>query len=450
MDVNKFSERAREAIETAQGVVRRGSGNVLGTEHLLIGVLSLPGGVVEQILNVLGIDKGALMTRADQMAQNQPVGTSGPSGPAEMLYMTPRAKAAIDLAVQEAQKLGDEFVGTEHLLLGIFLEGEGPGSAILRDVGVTEERLRQGTAQALLGHPDISQYGAARPLALEEDAQQQVLGTDELVAELLRLLHGEVDGRLGAGGHVEHLRWAGRTAGADRLVLGHLVGARHQRALVDAEHVEDLLDHSARQAEHADEQVFGAEHVAGASADHALRGLDGLAGAFGELVHIHGLPCLTSASLTEDTVLGGRAAPFGSGPPPAPAQRDHLRAAGGDEVEAVRALHALDLAPHELGRRVEARVQPFQLGRHGAHPRLHGQHPLHAGQVEAEFGELLERLQRIQQPTELGLHPAGVERVLAMEARMSSMASTRSTPARLRPSSVSCWMRCKRSTSRGE
>ena len=79
MDVNKFSERAREALETAQGVVRRGPGNVLGTEHLLIGVLSLPGGVVEQILNLLGIDKGAAMTRANQFAQNQPAGTGGPS-----------------------------------------------------------------------------------------------------------------------------------------------------------------------------------------------------------------------------------------------------------------------------------------------------------------------------------------------------------------------------------
>ena len=47
---------------------------MLGTEHLLIGVLSLPGGVVEQILNILGVDKGVLMTRADQMAQNQAVG----------------------------------------------------------------------------------------------------------------------------------------------------------------------------------------------------------------------------------------------------------------------------------------------------------------------------------------------------------------------------------------
>ena len=146
MDVNKFSERAREALETAQGVVRRGPRNVLGTEHLLIGVLSLPGGVVEQLLNILGVDKGALMARADQMAQNQPVGQSGPSGPDEMLYMTPRAKAALDLAVQEAQKMGDEVVGTEHLLLGILLEGEGPGSALLKDVGVTEERLRDALA----------------------------------------------------------------------------------------------------------------------------------------------------------------------------------------------------------------------------------------------------------------------------------------------------------------
>ncbi len=149
MDVNKFSERAREALETAQGVVRRGAGNQLGTEHLLIGVLSLPGGVVEQILNLLGIDKGAAMTRANQFAQNQRRTAAAPpaAAPAEMLYLTPRAKAAIDIAIQESQKMGDQFVGTEHLLLGIFLEGEGPGSAILKDLGMTEESLRRALAQ---------------------------------------------------------------------------------------------------------------------------------------------------------------------------------------------------------------------------------------------------------------------------------------------------------------
>ena len=147
MDVSKFSERAREALETAQGVVRRGPGNMLGTEHLLIGVLSLPGGIVEQVLNLVGIDKGAAMTRANQFAQNQPAGSGPPTpAPADMLYLSPRAKAAIDIAVQQAQKMGDEFVGTEHLLLGIFLEGEGPGAAILKDLGASEDKLRQALA----------------------------------------------------------------------------------------------------------------------------------------------------------------------------------------------------------------------------------------------------------------------------------------------------------------
>ena len=198
MDVNKFSERAREAIETAQGVVRRGSGNVLGTEHLLIGVLSLPGGVVEQILNELGIDKGRLMTRADQMAQNQPVGTSGPSGPAEMLYMTPRAKAALDLAVQEAQKMGDEMVGTEHLLFGIFLEGEGPGSAILRDVGMTEESLRRALSKvratgldyeaSATGESMLKKYTRDLTAMARDGKLDPVIGRDEEIKRVIQVL----------------------------------------------------------------------------------------------------------------------------------------------------------------------------------------------------------------------------------------------------------------------
>jgi ATP-dependent Clp protease ATP-binding subunit ClpC len=150
MDVNKFSERAREALETAQGVVRRSGGSQLSTEHLLLGVLSLPGGVVEQIFGLLGINKGAAMARANQFAETQGAygGGAAAAAPSEMLYMTPRAKAALDIAVQEAQKMGDQFVGTEHLLLGVFLEGEGPGSAILKDLGMTEEGLRRALAQA--------------------------------------------------------------------------------------------------------------------------------------------------------------------------------------------------------------------------------------------------------------------------------------------------------------
>ncbi len=107
-----------------------------------------------------------------------------------------------------------------------------------------------------------------------------MLGADELVAHLLRLLDGEVQRGLGARRHVEHLVRSGGTALADGLVLGHLVGARHQRALVDAQDVEELLDDAAGQAEHADQEVLGAEYVTRAPADDALRRLQGFAGSF--------------------------------------------------------------------------------------------------------------------------------------------------------------------------
>jgi ATP-dependent Clp protease ATP-binding subunit ClpC len=198
MDVNKFSERAREALETAQGVVRRGPGEQLGTEHLLIGVLSLPGGVVDEIFNLLGVDKGTAMTRANQFAQNQPAGSGGPGGPAEMLYLTPRAKAAIDIAMQEAQKLGDQYVGTEHLLLGIFLEGQGPANAILRDLGVTEERLRSALAQVRSSGVDYEGRASGESMlkkytrdltALARDAKlDPVIGRDEEIKRVIQVL----------------------------------------------------------------------------------------------------------------------------------------------------------------------------------------------------------------------------------------------------------------------
>ena len=147
MDMNKFSERAREALETAQGIVRRSPGNQLGTEHQLIGVLSLPGGVVEQIFNLLGVDKGTAAARANHYLQTAGAGRVGGPGGGDQLYLTPRAKAALDIAGQRAQSMGDGFVGTEHLLLGILLEGDGPGGATLRDLGITEEGIMKALQQ---------------------------------------------------------------------------------------------------------------------------------------------------------------------------------------------------------------------------------------------------------------------------------------------------------------
>ena len=199
MDIEKLSERAREALETAQGVVRRGAGNQLGTEHLLIGVLSLPGGVVDQIFNLLGVDKGAAMSRANAFVQTQGAGrVGGPGGAQEQLYLTPRAKAAIDIALQQAQQMGDQFVGTEHLLLGIFLEGEGPGSAVLKDLGVTEESLQRALNQVratgvdyegqATGESMLKKYTRDLTAMARDHKLDPVIGRDEEIKRVIQVL----------------------------------------------------------------------------------------------------------------------------------------------------------------------------------------------------------------------------------------------------------------------
>ncbi len=194
MDVNKFSERAREALETAQGVVRRSGGSQVGTEHLLLGVVSLPGGVIDQLFGLMSVDKGAVMTRAAQVVE----GTGGRGGAGDQLMLTPRAKAALDIAVQRAQQMGDPFVGTEHLLLGVLLEGEGRGSAILREGGVTEEALVRALGQVRSSGVDYEEQAAGESMLklytrdltalARDDRLDPVIGRDEEIKRVVQVL----------------------------------------------------------------------------------------------------------------------------------------------------------------------------------------------------------------------------------------------------------------------
>ena len=198
MDMNKFSERAREALETAQGIVRRAPGNQLGTEHLLIGVLSLPGGVVEQVFNLLGVDKGTAMARANHYLQTAGAGRVGGPAGGDQLYLTPRAKAALDIAGQKAQAMGDSFVGTEHLLLGILLEGDGPGGATLRDLGVTEEGIMKALQQIratgvdyegqATGESMLGKYTRDLTELARDDKLDPVIGRDEEIKRVIQVL----------------------------------------------------------------------------------------------------------------------------------------------------------------------------------------------------------------------------------------------------------------------
>ncbi len=120
MELNRFSQNAREAIEIAQAIVRRGRGNQLGTEHLLLGLLAQREGLVQQVFGELGLDLGLARTKTDDAVRNiEPYRANRAS---ERIHLTPRAKRALELAVEESQKLGDAYVGNEHLLLGLIRE----------------------------------------------------------------------------------------------------------------------------------------------------------------------------------------------------------------------------------------------------------------------------------------------------------------------------------------
>src|ERR671932_2951389 len=129
MELNKFSQNAREAIDVAQATVRRGRGNQLGTEHLLLGLLAQREGVVHRVFGELGLDLGLARTKTNDAIQRNELSRANTA--VEQISLTPRAKRALELAVEESEKLGDAYVGNEHLLLGLIREDEGSASMVL-------------------------------------------------------------------------------------------------------------------------------------------------------------------------------------------------------------------------------------------------------------------------------------------------------------------------------
>jgi hypothetical protein len=135
----RFTERARRVVFFAQEEAARLGENYVGTEHLLLGLVREDDSVAARILvDHLGIALGKI--RADIEAQV----TKGPGHQlGQDMQLTPRAKRVIDLAYEEARQLNNNYIGTEHLLLGIIREGDGLGARVLLKLGATLERARQ-------------------------------------------------------------------------------------------------------------------------------------------------------------------------------------------------------------------------------------------------------------------------------------------------------------------
>ena len=142
---NRFTERARRVILLAREEAKRLDHDYLGTEHLLLGLIREGEGVAALALQNMGIDLEQVRQEVEKA-----VGRGGGSLFLGQIPFTPRAKKVLELAVTEARNLGHNYIGTEHLLLGLIREGEGVAAQILTNLGADLERVREEVV-ALLG-----------------------------------------------------------------------------------------------------------------------------------------------------------------------------------------------------------------------------------------------------------------------------------------------------------
>jgi hypothetical protein len=134
---DKFTERARKVLALATEEAQRFGHPYIGTEHLLLGLVREEEGVAARVLTNMGVQLPKVRS-----AMEFSIGRGEGAGVGET-GLTPRAKKVIELAVDEARRLDDHHIGTEHLLLGLVREGEGNGAGILESLGTDLDKVRQ-------------------------------------------------------------------------------------------------------------------------------------------------------------------------------------------------------------------------------------------------------------------------------------------------------------------
>ncbi|BAF58464.1 ATPase with chaperone activity, ATP-binding subunit [Pelotomaculum thermopropionicum SI] len=194
----RFTERAQKVLMFAQEEAKSASYPYVGTEHLLLGLIREGEGVAARALASLGVDADKVRTAVAQMvepAKGQP--------PVE-LVLTPRAKRVLELSVDEARRMGHNYVGTEHLLLGLIREGEGVAAQILNAFGADYRKVRTIVAQLHGGQaqpagqvpgkfkggqtPTLDQFGRDLTALAREDKLDPVVGREKEIERVIQVL----------------------------------------------------------------------------------------------------------------------------------------------------------------------------------------------------------------------------------------------------------------------
>ena len=142
----RFTDRARRTVVLAQEEARLLQHNYIGTEHLLLGLIHEGEGVAAKALESLGIGLEAVRQQVEEIIGRGQYASSG------HIPFTPRAKKVLELGLREAIQLGHNYIGTEHILLGLIREGDGVAAQVLVRLGADLNRTRQRVIEVLHGH----------------------------------------------------------------------------------------------------------------------------------------------------------------------------------------------------------------------------------------------------------------------------------------------------------
>jgi Clp amino terminal domain, pathogenicity island component/UvrB/uvrC motif len=146
--LERFTDRARRVVDLAQEEAKRLNHGYIGTEHILLGLIREGEGVAAKALELLGISLDAVRQQVEEIIGQ---GQQAPSG---HIPFTPRAKKVLELSLRESQKLGHNYIGTEHILLGLIREGHGVAAQVLEKLGANLDRVRHLVIQ--LVHGDLA------------------------------------------------------------------------------------------------------------------------------------------------------------------------------------------------------------------------------------------------------------------------------------------------------
>ncbi len=190
----RFTERARRGIILAQEEAKRLNHSAVGTEHILLGIVREGEGVASKVLESLNISPERVRAEIESAIGR------GERTPHEEVTFTPRAKKVLELALDEARRLGHNYIGTEHLLLGLIREGEGVAARVLEAMGADLERVRsqvvyllgeEGTAsytKQASKTPTLDEFGRDLTKLARDNKLDPVIGREREIERVIQVL----------------------------------------------------------------------------------------------------------------------------------------------------------------------------------------------------------------------------------------------------------------------